>query len=31
MKIDLPKIPVWKPVKHYSNSDEEGVKGYGET
>lgn len=29
MKIDLHKIPVRELVKGYSNSDEEGVKGYG--
>jgi hypothetical protein len=29
MKIDLHKIPIRELVKDYSNSDEEGVKGYG--
>jgi hypothetical protein len=29
MKIDLYKIPVRELVKDYSNSDEEGVQGYG--
>ena len=29
MKIDLHKISVRELVKDYSNSDEEGVKGYG--
>jgi hypothetical protein len=29
MKIDLHQIPIRELVKDYSNSDEEGVKGYG--
>lgn len=29
MKIDLHKIPIRELVENYSNSDEEGVKGYG--
>jgi hypothetical protein len=29
MKIDLHKIPILELVKGYSNSDEEGVQGYG--
>jgi hypothetical protein len=29
MKIDLHKIPIRELVKDYSNSDEEGVQGYG--
>ncbi|MDR0873590.1 MAG: hypothetical protein LBN27_09050 [Prevotellaceae bacterium] len=29
MKIELHKIPIRELVKEYSNSDEEGVKGYG--